>query len=108
MWIMHEVDGPHARRQHGETTAEPTDTSTSQCSGSGLWKAAREASPKHSMEQAARRIRRGPAQEGSPVHSKALSSEGTPFCEMIAATLRKFSMRVKVEPEDEKVRCGQP
>ena len=120
VWIMHEVDGPYARPLVQAPTVEPTLKATL-----GKWKTGFGKSKVRFNADGAEAVERVEAQGAESMDNLAAPlaeeaptklgrSSNTPFCKMLATTLRKFSMRVQVEPDDMEVRvlslrlCGTP
>jgi len=91
VWIMHEVDGPHARK------AEVSECSSRSSPG-------RRPSLAHHGCHLKQIVRHQSATHSTIVADVKAAQSGTstvPFCQMLATTLRKYSMRVMTEPEDE-------
>jgi len=88
VWIMHEVNGPHAR-----------NFSTRRSSGSTNLKALAPHSSRSGFGATSAFGIGAVSPMGEGSSGKAKSSVA--FCQMLATTLRKYSMRVMTEPEDE-------
>ena len=107
VWIMREVDGPHAwhfgsLRSSGSRSLK--SLARYQSSKSNLLRScspcgAGAASPMRSGNNAASPM----AEQSSGNNAKG----SVAFCQMLATTLRKYSMKVMTEPEDEHVRLTE-